>query len=116
MLAEQSCNAWLLDPSVVIYVMQAGQLYDDVVVKLPIAIQYGEEAEWDVEERERMLGEEFVFGCGEEDGENDEDENNTAAPIIDNVGEVEVNGEVITNEEDDVEQTEIVEGTKGPWQ
>ena len=39
-----------------------GKLYDDVVAKLPIVIMYGDESEWDEEEKERCLGDDEAFG------------------------------------------------------
>ena len=41
---------------------QVGKLYDDVVAKLPIVIMYGDESEWDEEEKERCLGDDEAFG------------------------------------------------------
>ena len=39
-----------------------GKLYDDVVVKLPVIVMYGDESEWDEEEKERCLGDDEAFG------------------------------------------------------
>ena len=39
-----------------------GKLYDDVVAKLPIVLMYGDESEWDEEEKERCLGDDEAFG------------------------------------------------------
>ena len=39
-----------------------GRLYDDVVVKLPVIVMYGDESEWDEEEKERCLGDDEAFG------------------------------------------------------
>ena len=39
-----------------------GKLYDDVVAKLPIVVMYGDESEWDEEEKERCLGDDEAFG------------------------------------------------------
>ena len=41
---------------------QAGKLYDDIVVKLPVLILYGNEDNWDKEEKERMIGDQDAFG------------------------------------------------------
>jgi len=43
-------------------VAKVGKLYDDVVAKLPIVIMYGDESEWDEEEKERCLGDDEAFG------------------------------------------------------
>ena len=41
---------------------QVGKLYDDVVTKLPVVVMYGDESEWDEEEKERCLGDDEAFG------------------------------------------------------
>ena len=46
-----------------------GKLYDDVVVKLPVIIMYGDESEWDEEEKERVLGNDEAYGLEEEEEE-----------------------------------------------
>jgi hypothetical protein len=55
--------------------MQAGKLYDDIVVKLPVLILYGNEENWDKEEKERMIGDQDAFGykdmVGGEDNKDD---------------------------------------------
>merc|ERR1712223_287898 len=43
-------------------VAKVGKLYDDVVVKLPVIVMYGDESEWDEEEKERCLGDDEAFG------------------------------------------------------
>ena len=41
---------------------QAGARYDDIVVKLPVVILYGEEKDWEAGERNRVLGNKEAFG------------------------------------------------------
>lgn len=43
-------------------VAKVGKLYDDVVTKLPVVVMYGDESEWDEEEKERCLGDDEAFG------------------------------------------------------
>ena len=99
-------------------IVQTSKLYDDVVVKLPIVIQYGEEAEWDEEEKARVLGEEFVFGCQDEDSPNIEEE--TIVEInVEEGGEAGVTTESDSNKKDEPEHdgcsvtTEEVDDTPG---
>ena len=84
-----------------------------MVVKLPIVIQYGEEAEWDEEERARVLGEEFVFGCQDEDKDDIEGETDETVSIIDvEEGEEGVKAEVDSVQEDEPEIDENFEATE----
>ena len=87
--------------------MQAGKLYDDVVVKLPVVIQYGDESEWDEEERARMLGDDFVFACG--DGDKEHGDNEATNQVIDTDEEVDTN-EALTKEDDEVKHLEMITG------
>ena len=68
-----------------------GKLYDDVVVKLPVIIMYGDESEWDQEEKERVLGNDEAYGLEGEEGE-------------EGGGEVEGGGEEPEGEQDLEEQ------------
>ena len=56
---------------------QCGKLYDDIVVKLPVLILYGSEEYWEVEEKERMVGDQDAFGFRKEEEDANEDEDVT---------------------------------------
>ena len=53
---------------VVFLLVQAGKLYDDIVVKLPMMIMFGDEASWDEKVKGRMIGNADAFG--QEDSRN----------------------------------------------
>ena len=76
-------------------------------MKLPIVIQYGDESEWDEEERARMLGDDFVFACG--DGDKENGENEATNQVIDTDEEVDTN-EALIKEEDEVKHLEMITG------
>ena len=56
--------------------LQTPKRDDDIIVKLPIAILFGEESDWEEDERDRMIGDGDVFGhtdetAGDEEGNTD---------------------------------------------
>ena len=53
----------VLHPLIIIFSScQTPKRDDDIIVKLPIVILFGEEKDWEVEERERMIGDGDIFG------------------------------------------------------
>merc|ERR1719410_3100719 len=82
---------------------------DDVCVKLPITILFGNEEDWSEEERSRMIGDKEAFGksgddevvdvdngveVGANDGNDQEEDNEPTEPIIDFENETNVNTNV----------------------
>ena len=102
--------------------LQTPKRDDDIIVKLPIAILFGEESDWEDDERNRMIGDGDVFGHTDnetaEDKEGDTDTGTSdvvldmnevnAVEQQDETGEIENTDEpnlnVVTTPEDDLEE------------
>ena len=55
---------------------------DDIVVKLPVLILYGSEEYWEVEEKERMVGDQDAFGSRKEEEDVNEDYNKDILEVV----------------------------------
>ena len=70
-----------------------------MIVKLPISVMFGDESEWEEEEKNRIIGNADIYG---KSGETDADQNQ---PVTDTGGD-DINNDDMTNGNEDEEVPE----------
>ena len=84
---------------IVSFLSQTPARFDDVIVKLPISVMFGDESEWEEEEKNRIIGNADIYG---KSGEEDQDQ-----PLNATEGD-DINNDDMTNGDESVPEPEEV--------